>query len=92
MPKYKLVTKTADPDPQKFEIFEEIIDCDNVMIDQTGKYLLFCEASRLEPSRAPQPGGPVPISVKFIKWINTDYVIECFDIQQTSRVVQMLDA
>jgi hypothetical protein len=87
MPKYKLITKTLDPRPENFELYEEVIDADNVMIDQTGRYLLFCTASKIEAPVGPQ--GP-QISLRIIKWINTDCVVECFDIHYISKVVQAL--
>lgn len=86
MAKFKVITRSLDP--QKFELYEEVIDCDNVMLDQTGKFMIFAEASRLEAALAPQPGGATPMSVKFIKWINSDVIVECFDVNRLSKLHQ----
>lgn len=84
MAKYKIVTRSLDP--QKFELYEEVIDCDNVMLDQTGKFMLFADATRLESPGG--PGQPPQMSLRIIKWFNSDVIIECYDIMRTSRLHQ----
>jgi hypothetical protein len=86
MPKYKVITRSPIG-AEKLEIYEEVIECDNVTIDQTGKYLLFFTAAKIEILA----GADSPkMSLRIIKWINTDYIIECFDIHYTSKVAQAL--
>jgi len=84
MPKYKVITRSLDP--QKFELFEEVVTCDNVMLDTTAKFMIFTEATRLEMPGG--PGTPPQMSMKIIKWINTDVIVECFDVSRS----KLLDA
>jgi hypothetical protein len=88
MPKYKVITRSPIG-AEKLEIYEEVIECDNVFIEQSGRYLLCAEQTKIEAAIVAPPGATA-FSTKIIKWFNTDIVVECYDVLRLSKITQAL--
>lgn len=85
MPEYIIITKNPTYSEDK-ELYENEVDCDNVILDTTAKFLICVRNSGIS---VPSVGGSTsqPIGA-VVHWYNTDYVIEAF--LKESRVLSML--
>lgn len=90
MAKWKIVTQGNKVDSDgRLEQFEEVIVADQVMLDQTGKFLVVAKV--LESKVLPDARGNQPAQiVKIIKFINAQYVIEAYDINENSHTLAMV--
>jgi hypothetical protein len=85
MPKYVIITKNPTQ-PEDKELYENEVDCDNVILDTTAKFLLCVRNSGIT---VPGAGGSSNPIGAIVRWFNTDYVIEC--LMNESKVLKMLD-
>lgn len=85
MAKYKFLTKSLDPNDH--EIYETIVECDAIQLDQTGKFF-YCARHGKVSAIMKGTGQEVPIAT-VMRIFNSEYVIEI--MLEESRVMQMLE-
>lgn len=84
MAKWKVVTTHNDG----ANIYEEVIEADNVMLDTSGNSMIFIKSHGVA---IPTVGGQPPQNVGHIIRIkNMNYVVEAFDMAHSGKVQGMI--